>query len=216
MAVGTGLGEADKAPITIGASQIDHMDVFRYLGSHIDDTGRSSYDIGMRIAAASKAFGALREPVFTNPHLSTRTKHLVFGACVLSVLLYGSECWVPLQRDVRRLSAFYNGCIRSILGIRKSDVRSIRLTTADLLSLWGDERQIPTILLQRRLEWLGHVARMPEHRMPKTILFSMLRPRPPHLLDPANGGKIVCDQICNHSAHSGWYETAQSRPTWRA
>ena len=60
MAVGTGLGEADKAPITIGASQIDHVDVFRYLGSHIDDTGRSSYDIGMRIAAASRAFGALR------------------------------------------------------------------------------------------------------------------------------------------------------------
>ena len=32
---------------------------------------------------------------------------------------------------------------------------------------------------KRRLEWLGHLARMPEHRLPKVMLFSWLpQPRP--------------------------------------
>ena len=44
MAAGTGLSEADRAPTAtpIGASHIDRVDVFRYLGLLIDDTGRSS------------------------------------------------------------------------------------------------------------------------------------------------------------------------------
>ena len=31
---------------------------------------------------------------------------------------------------------------------------------------WGDPETITTKVQKRRLEWLGHLARMPEHRMP--------------------------------------------------
>ena len=53
------------------------------------------------IAQASKAFGALRKSVFLDKNLSLCTKRKVYNACVLSVLLYGAECWT-LSASMRR------------------------------------------------------------------------------------------------------------------
>ncbi len=215
MAIGVGLCEAEKLPVVIGDSTVEHVDAFRYLGSQVDSTGRSSLDICTRVATASKAFGALRQPVFKNVHLSIATKRHVFSACVLSLLLYSSECWVPLQQDVRRLSSYYNRCIRSILGISKKDVRDRQLTNAELLELWGDQRPLQTILTQRRLEWLGHVARMPEHRMPKALLFGLLRPTRPPGGPRKRWRDCVRTDLKKLNALSNWHHAAHSRPTWR-
>ena len=46
-------------------------------------------EIEKRLASASKAFGALRQAVFRDAHLSLNTKRQVYRACVLSVLMYG-------------------------------------------------------------------------------------------------------------------------------
>ena len=44
-------------------------------------------DIDKRIASATRAFGTLRQAV--------DTKRKAYQSCVLSVLLYGGECWTP-------------------------------------------------------------------------------------------------------------------------
>ena len=37
------------------------------------------------------------------------------------------------------------------------------------------------MVARRRLQWLGHIARMDDHRLPKAVLFSWLHtPRPAH------------------------------------
>ena len=44
---------------------------------------------------------------------------------------------------------------------------------------WGDLETVSTKVQQRQLEWLGHLARMSDNRMPKIALFSWLTtPRP--------------------------------------
>jgi hypothetical protein len=44
---------------------------------------------------------------------------------------------------------------------------------------FGDEETAAEKVKRRRLEWLGHMARMPEHRLPKSALFGwMAQPRP--------------------------------------
>ena len=53
--------------------------------------------MGERIAKASKAFGALRMPVFRDSNLSLKTKRLVYKA----VVLYGSDTWTT-RRDAGR------------------------------------------------------------------------------------------------------------------
>ena len=39
---------------------------------------------------------------------------------------------------------------------------------------WGDVETIETKLVKSRLEWLGHLARMQDHRLPKIGLFGWL------------------------------------------
>ena len=62
---------------------------FSYLGPLIAENGRIDAEVDKRIANASKAFGALRQAVFKDAHLSINTKRKVYQACVLSVLMYG-------------------------------------------------------------------------------------------------------------------------------
>ena len=65
-------------------------------------------DVVKSVAQASKAFGALRKPVFLDRSLSLATKRKLYNACVLSVLLYGAECWIPLRKNTKKLNSFHN------------------------------------------------------------------------------------------------------------
>ena len=134
-----------------------------------------------RVAAASRACGALQKSVFAVRYLDIHIKRCVFNACVLSLLLYGSECWTPLQCDIRRLSSFHMRCIRSILGITRARAWAEHISNAVLLALWGDTETIEEKLAHRRLEWLGHVARMEDSRTPT---------------DPGRDGKMVLSGTC--------------------
>ena len=47
----------------------------------------------------------------------------------------------------------------------------------ELRRRWGNEELPAEKVMKRRLEWLGHIARMPDHRLPKSKLFGWL-PQP--------------------------------------
>ena len=64
-------------------------------------------EVDKMIENASKAFGALRRAVFKDAHLSVATKRSVYRACVLSVLLYGSKCWILLRKDLKKLNSYH-------------------------------------------------------------------------------------------------------------
>ena len=50
---------------------------------------------------------------------------------------------------------------------------------AEVRERWGDEELVDEKIQKRRLELLGHLARMQDHRLPKTVLFGWLpQPRP--------------------------------------
>jgi hypothetical protein len=83
----------DKTPLPVGGGVVDAVDEFPYLGSTIAASGRMDCEVGRRIAMASRAFGALRRVVFLDKNLNLKTKKVIYQACVISILLYGSECW---------------------------------------------------------------------------------------------------------------------------
>ena len=93
---------------------------------------------------------------------------------MLSVLLYGSECWVPLQRHVRKLNSLHHRCLRTVMGISNKRQWEERISSASVREKWGDLEVMEVRLMRRCLEWLGHLARMPNHRLPKMCLFGWL------------------------------------------
>ena len=44
----------------------------------------------------------------------------------------------------------------------------------DLRKRWGDKENASMKVMNRRLEWLGHLARMPDYHTPKVCLFGWL------------------------------------------
>ena len=217
MVTGRRAAPGDRSPIPVGDCQIEVVDEFPYLGSMISSPGRMKADIDRRIAHASRAFGALRKAVFNNKDLRLETKHKVYQACVLSVLLYGSESWSPIARDCKRLDAFHNRCIRNILGITNQQQWTQRITSRSLRQRWGDTETATDKVFKRRVQWLGHLARMPDSRMPKISLFSWL-PQPRPRGGPRKRWKDVIrkDLQSMEVAEDEWFDVATaSRAAWR-
>ncbi|EJK75783.1 hypothetical protein THAOC_02485 [Thalassiosira oceanica] len=64
---------------------------FKYLGSFISYNVWDDFDIDLRIKKAGQAMGALRHFFFNNKHVDTYSKHLIFKAIPLSLLLWVCE-----------------------------------------------------------------------------------------------------------------------------
>ena len=183
----------------------------------IEACGGVVSEVNCRIAQASRAFSSLRDSVFTASDLTLETKRMVYRSVVLGVLLYDGETRAPTQELVSRLDRFHQRCVRSILGVSRSIQWKEHLTTAELFGRFGMVESIGDLLIQCRLRWLGHVARMSENRHPKMLLFGWLPQK-----RPAHGTKLCWrDKICQDLKKCGidetsWYKEAQDRTRWHS
>ena len=164
----------DREPIEVAGGEIEGVEEFPYLGSVITASGKIDAEVETRIAKASRAFGASRKAVFLDRNLTLCTKRKLYQACVLSVLMYGAVCWTLLGRHVKKLNTFHHWCMRIILGVSNMQQWTEKITMAEVRRRWGDEETIEEKIQRRKLEWLGHFARMLEHRIPKSILLGWL------------------------------------------
>ena len=93
-----------------------------------------------------------------------------------------------VRKHLKQLNAFHHRCIRTVLGITNQRQWEERITSGWTREQWGDKETITVKLMKRRLEWLGHLARMPGHHIPKVTLFSWL-PKQAHVEDQEEGGE---------------------------
>ena len=139
MVIGRETTSSDKEPLPVHGGTIESVNQFPYLGSVVDASGRVDADVDRRISQASSAFGALRKSVFLDRDLNLATMRIVYQACVLSVLFYGSECWTLHKRHSRRLDAFHHRCIKTVLGITNHQQWTNHITSDQLCQKWGDK-----------------------------------------------------------------------------
>ena len=219
MVTGREATDGEKVACHLGdGGVVEYVNEFPYLGSMVADSGRVSSDVDRRITQASKAFGTLRRAVFADRDLTAETKRKIYVACVLSVLLYGSECWTPLRKDKKKLNAFHHRCIRSILGITNKQQWDQHITSFEVRQRWGDITTAVEMVARRRLEWLGHLARMTTTRTPRKCLFGWL-PQPRPRGGPRKRWRDVvrCDLREREIDENEWMELAtESRRGWRA
>ena len=137
------------------------------LGSIIAADNTLAKEIDSRVGKACSVLGRLHKRVWSNKYLTVKTKASVYKACVLRTLLYGSENWPSYSNEEQRLNALHFCLLCKILGVEWQD----RVTNEEILQRTGLALMF-TIIKQRRLRWLGHVARMDDSRIPKRVLFS--------------------------------------------
>ena len=88
---------------------------------------------------------------------------------------------------------------------------------SDVRKRWGDEETAGEKVKKRRLEWLGHVARMPDHRIPKTALFGWLPQARPRCGPRKRWRDVIRRDLKDIEVEeSEWYrEAGRSRAGWR-
>ena len=198
--------------ITIDDYELDVVEQFTYLGSTITDNLSLDTEIDKRIGKAATTLARLTSRVWTNPKLAVKTKMVVYNACVVSTLMYGSEKWTTYNRQEKRLNSFHLRSIRRVLGISWQD----RVSNTEVLSL-ANLPNMFTLLRQRRLRWLGHVYCMEDGRIPKDILYGELASGRRSKGRPQLRYKDVCkrDMKALDINTDSWENLAADRMMWR-
>ena len=130
-------------------------------GSIVRSDGGACDDIKNRIAKARNTFILLNNVWKSSQH----SKLKLYQSCVLSTLLYGSECWRMTEIDLEKLSFFHTKCLRRIARIFWPKTKSNKDLLADC-----NQQERATILMKRRWKLIGHVIRKDNASHTKTTL----------------------------------------------
>ena len=107
--------------ISIRDQKIGMVDSFSYLGCTITQDQCHDAELSVRLTKAAKAFNMLRHSIWHRKSVSITGRLRMFRACILPVLLYGSETWSLTKKQEQRIITFYNRCLRTIIGVNLGD-----------------------------------------------------------------------------------------------
>jgi len=204
--------EVAKPNISIDNTILDVVKEFTYLGSTVSDNLSLDNETNKRIGKASTTMARLSKRVWENRLLTTNTKVKVYNACVLSILLYGSESWPMYAEQETKFNSFHMRCLRKILGVTWRD----KVSNQNVLDQ-TNSRTLHSILAQRRLRWLGHVRRMDDGRIPKDLLYGELANGARGIGRPRLRFKDVCkrDLKAFQIPSTSWERIAEDRNAWK-
>ena len=107
--------------------------------------------------------------------LSGRQKGAVVGCTVVRCLTYGTESRVVRQSTLRKWQVFLHQVARGLTGQRIMTMQEDQVTSADLLRKVGLDH-IEVYVGVGQLRYLGHLARLPDDRLEKQMLYAWLTP----------------------------------------
>ncbi len=122
------------------------------------------------------------------------------------------ETWTIYKRHFHLLERFHQRCLRKILRITWED----RRTNVSVLEE-AKTTSIEKMILQRQLQWTGHVVRMPDCRLPKQLLYSQLKDGKRNIGGQYKRFKDVHKanlKKCNINIEN-WEALAHERSNWR-
>ena len=163
-------GEEDSGEkVVIEGMTLESVNHFEYLGSLLTWDNNCSKDVDRRIAKASGVMAELRD-IWKSKEISIRTKKRIIDSCVFSVFLYASETWTLKKRDRDRILALESRCYRRALGIRWPQ----KVKNSDIHNRMGVKENLLQKVLRRKLTLFGHVCRMDDERLVKSVMFGIM------------------------------------------
>ena len=148
--------------------------VFQYLGSVLARNCQDDEDVKARIDLAAGTFGSLRDCLFSSPRICMEAKVIVFEGLILSILLYGAECWSITEKYMQKICVFVARCIRNMFRVTRKHTREHHISNEELRTRAG-LLMADAYVMRHQLRWAGHVSRMEWNRLPRKRLPSWVR-----------------------------------------
>ena len=142
---------------------------FKYLGSILCSDNSVDAEVKSRINKAAHVFRTLSRLVWYQFKINAHTKLKLLKSTIIPTLLYGSETWNLRQHHIQGLQLFTNKCLRITTGTSSWE----KIKNTELRDKANIER-IDVMIQKRRLQWLGHLERMPADRLLKKLLTSKI------------------------------------------
>ena len=130
---------------------LEGVSKFCYLGDLLNGEGRSSL-ASTRVRCDWKKFREL-SGILTSK-VALRLKEKVYGACVRSSMIYGSETWAVNAEEEAKLERAEMRMMRWMCGVSLREKK----TNAELRESMGIEK-ISDVMRHSGLRWMGHVLR---------------------------------------------------------
>ena len=204
---------ASSPPPTImcQGQQLEVVDSFKYLGGMFSTNNSLDLEVAHRLQLAGHGFAQLNSFKFwRDSDLPLTFKMRIYVSVVLSILLYGCECWALLDSQLSRLEVFHMRCLRTICRVSlHSHIRNTVIRERCGVS------SLQTIIRHRRLRWLGHIGRMPDLRLPKRMLFGEILATGRRGRPVTSWTKIVQADVHSISLPYVWYSQCQDRTEWK-
>lgn len=141
--------------------KISGCNKYNYLDVTINKDGKDTEDIRNRIKQGRIAMKKLNRV----KNISKSTKLRIYDAIVKSITIYGAETWRMNESDRRGVEAVEMDVLRR--SARKSRRDKVRNET--IRNIIKVRETITQTIERRQLTWYGHVRRMADKRLHKTI-----------------------------------------------
>jgi len=119
-------------------------------------------------AAGNRSFFANKK-IFQNKLITRKTKERLYHTVIRPVVVYGSECWVLTENIKQKLLVFERRLLRRIFGSTQKTNGEWRQKTNEESENLINHENIVRHIKSKRLSWVGHVERMPDERVVKSI-----------------------------------------------
>ncbi|KAJ4440160.1 hypothetical protein ANN_08298 [Periplaneta americana] len=137
-------------------------------GVLITQENTADADMRQTIARGNRCLRALNKTLRARC-ISKKAKLTLYKTVVRPIVLYGSETWTLSKKMEQQLMTWERKILRKIYGPKYENGHwRIRYNTE--LKTQYKSPDIVAEIKARRLEWLGHVIRMNDQRIPKKIL----------------------------------------------
>ncbi|KAG1712187.1 Conserved oligomeric Golgi complex subunit 6 [Nymphon striatum] len=151
--------ENKQIAVIVNGQKLDQVNSFTYLGSKVDESGKSEKEIRMRIGRTTSALAKL-ENTWRAKNIAMKNKILLMRAIVESTLLYACESWTVSKNMEQKLRAFEMKTYRRMLGISWKEKKTNKWVRNEVKRICGSELEsVIDTMKRRKFKYFGHMVR---------------------------------------------------------
>ncbi len=123
--------------------KIKQVQSFKYLGSLVQEKKIAAVvEVQCRIGQATAVFESFKWCLW---NITITTKMITIQTMIIPILIYGSETWTLLKKEIDKLEVFQMRCLRQILGVTRLN----RLRNETVRRQCGDQSTIEEAIQKR-------------------------------------------------------------------